>query len=517
MLRRKRITAVVLALTALLGTTACGGGGEKSTTAATTITTTDINKELENEVNWEEVADIDEVNSENEGGTGSSYVSGQKAGLVKALCYYDIVGTSKAVAEIFAQRYGGTLETTITTSADYFDKLGIAIASGESPDLVRYDWEAYPSGVSKNRYTALDDWLDIESPLWSGEKEVIESFGYLGKHYYYPSNVQPSFAMIYNKKAIEEAAMEDPMELYFAGEWTWDVFEEMLLEWAKNGEDYIGFTGNAWSSMMFANTTGAKSIDFTGTEIINNLRSQDISRTLDWLSELKKQKLIGDGYIHPGEAFVDGKLMFLGMGLKWGYESAQESFFKNQIEGEIAAVPFPRDPKADKYYIASDTFGYMVPMGAKNVQGAVQWILSDRIYETDAEIVAERRAEMMSEEPSFYAKCPECKYNFVENDKDDLTVCPECETARKQKYKAYYSEEQMQIVDDMINPDKFGLIFDNVVGFGKDFTNIFVYSTEVVFDGPLFHGLSYTQLLEENYNAIEAYLEPFRDALKNAS
>lgn len=510
MKRRIKAMAVLLALAAMLSVTGCANRGE----TAEVTTTENPDKELENDVNWDEMADIDSVDAENEEGTGKSYVAGQKAGNVQALCYYDIVASSPDVTEMFAQRYGGTLETTLTTSTEYFDKLGALIASGDSPDLVRYDWEAYPNGVYKNRYTALDDWLDMDSPLWSGEKSVIESFSYLGKHYYYPSNVQPNYAMIYNKKHIEDNGMKDPVELYNEGNWTWDTFEALLKQWAKNGEDYIGFTGNAWSSMMFVNTTGVKTIDFTGTDIINNLHDANVSRTMDWLAGMKKEGYIGNGYIHPGEALVDGKLLFLGMGLQWGYESAQESFYKNSIEGEIAAVPFPRDPKADKYYLAADTFGYMIPAGAVNVQGSVQWILTNRIYETDPEIIAERREEMMDEGPAYYAKCPECKYNFVENDNDDLTTCPECNAPRKQKYKVIYSAEQLQIIDDMTNPEKFGLIIDNTVGFGKEFSNIFVGGDDVVFDGPLFHGLSYTQKIEECYNTIEAYLEPYRTALK---
>lgn len=518
MKRRIRTAAAFSAAALLLAGSSCGGSRTEAGTQAATTTATqmsvDTDKQLEEEIDWEGMADIEKVDAADEEGTGSLYEPGKKAGLVKVLCYYDIVASEPEISEIFATRYGGTMETEITSSMEYFDKLSVLIASGLSPDLVRYDWAACPDGISKGRYIPLDDWLDIDSPLWVEEKSVIESFNYLGKHYYFPSDIQTNFAIIYNKRLVAEEDMEDPMDLYFQGRWTWDEFEDMMKKWSQKGDDYIGFTGGSWSAMMFANTTGTKTIDFTGTDIVNNLRSAPVFSTMEWLTGLKQQGLIGNGFIHPGEAFVDGKLLFLGMGLEWGYESAQETAFKKNLDAEIAAVPFPRCPTADKYYLSSDTFGYMVPSGAENVQGAVQWILSSRLYETDPDILAARRAEMMSTDPIYYAKCPSCKYDFAKNGKEELENCPECGSARKEKYKPTYSEQQLDIIDDMTNPEKFGLVFDGAVGFNNDFYNIFVGSEDTVFDGPLYFGLSYTQKIEEMNNTIEAYLQPYRDLLK---
>lgn len=524
MKNHKRIIAGALSLITVIGFASCNSNGGRNTESTgeavattTPVSTGDSNKELENEIDYEGMADIGTVDSANEEGTGPAYVSGQTAGLVQALCYYDIIPSEPGIAEIFAERYGGTMETTICGSMEYFEKLGLLIAAGNSPDLVRYDWAAYPDGVARNRYTALDDWLDIESPLWSDLTDIIENFEYCGKHYYFPQNVQPNFAVIYNRALIEEAGMADPMQLYKEGNWTWDTFEDLLVQWSQKGDEYLPFTGGSWSSMQFINTTGTSVIEVTDTEILNNLRDENVSRTMEWLESLRKQGLVGEGYIHPGEAFTDGYLLFLAMGFTWGLESSQECLFKNQIEGEMVALPLPRDPNADKYYIPSDTFGYMVPTGAKNVQGAVQWILSSRIYETDPAVVEEVRAEMMYADPIYYPKCPECKYNFTENNNDDLTICPECNTARKQKFKPVYSEDQMQVYYDMLDPEKFGMVFDCAMGFSTEFTNIFVNSPETLLDGPLYGEVSFTVAVEEQYGVVEAYLDSYRGMLADAN
>ncbi|MBO5265962.1 MAG: extracellular solute-binding protein [Ruminiclostridium sp.] len=522
MKKQKKVLSALLALTMLSGTASCAGerangadGTSQAVVTTTMATTADSNKALDTEVNYNEMANIGEVDTANEEGTGPAYTPGQKAGHIKALCYYDIAADQPEITTIFAERYGGTIETEITTSMGYFEKLGTLIAAGLSPDLVRYDWAAYPDGVSKNIYTPLDEWLDIESPLWSDMAPVIESFSYQGKHYYFPQNTQANFAIIYNRALIEEENLPDPMDLYFAGEWDWNAFEDILYKWSQKGEDYIGFTGGSWSSLMFINTTGTQVIEVTDDDIVNNLRNQDLNRCMEWLEGLRRQGLLGKGYIHPGDAFKDGKLLFMGQLFTWGLESAQESLFKNNIEGEMVAVPFPRDPQADKHYIAGDTLGFMVPAGAQNIQGGVQWILSSRIYETDPDVVAQTRADMMDANQRYYPKCPECKFNCEEDGINYSATCPECNAQRKPKFKAVYTEEQMQILEDMNNPQKMGLIFDSLVGFNTDFTNIFVNSETAMLDGALYGDVTFVNELEANYNTVEAYLESYRSALRN--
>lgn len=122
----------------------------------------------------------------------------------------------------------------------------------------------------------------------------------------------------------------------------------------------------------------------------------------------------------------------------------------------------------------------------------------------------------MDASPVYYPKCPECKYNFAENNQEELSVCPECNSARKQKFKAVYSERVMRVCDDMINSEKFGFVFDNSLGFSDEFSSILTGGEESLYDGPIYYGASYTHLRDTNYNTIEAYLNEYRDLFKKA-
>lgn len=521
MKKSKKILCAALALSLILGTGSCAGSGEgggrstETTAAPAAGTTTTLVNELDDVIDYAGIADSGEISTEHEEGTGPLYVAGQKAGLVKALSYYDFETDAPEIAGLLASRYGGYLETEITTSGSaYYERLNTMIASGDSPDLVRYDWPTFPSAIARNMYTALDEWLDIESPLWADETEIIEQFSFLGKHYYFPQGAMPSLAVVYNRVSIQETGLPDPMDLYESGEWDWNKFEEMMRTWVEQGSDYTGLRGAQWAAMMFINTTGTKFIGLENGELINNMKDSNVQRTMNWLTDMYRDGLIGDGWIHPADAFIDGKTLFLVMVLTWGYESAQEGMWKNGLDADIAVVPIPKDPQSDRYYLACDSLGYLVPAGAKNIQGGVDWILCSRIFNTDPEFVSADRAEKLDTNPVYYAKCANCKYSFTENNTNDLSACPECDTPRRRKFKATYSERQLNLIDDMLNPEKFELIYDGALGLGDDFTDLIVNNgEEAILDGPLYHGTSYTTLRDTYYNVIESYLDPYREIL----
>lgn len=190
----KKVISMLMSLCLVLLPACSGGDGSPTDNAQTTAGTTE---NLDNEVDYSAMAEIDKIDDSNVIGTGSKYDPSKTAGHVHALCYYDLTEAQPELVEILAQRFGGTIDTEIApTGSGYYDKLGQLVSTGNSPDIVRYDWVVYPDGISKNMYTPLDEWLDMDSELWVNEKSVIESFNYAGKHYYYPSDVNPNFVIL---------------------------------------------------------------------------------------------------------------------------------------------------------------------------------------------------------------------------------------------------------------------------------------------------------------------------------
>ena len=108
MKKSKRTISASLAALLLVSVASCSGSGggrdtENTTTAATTTPATTNLNDLDHEVDWDEMANIDSVDASNEIGTGPLYTPGQKAGAVNALCYYDLVTEQPELAELLAQ------------------------------------------------------------------------------------------------------------------------------------------------------------------------------------------------------------------------------------------------------------------------------------------------------------------------------------------------------------------------------------------------------------------------------
>ena len=117
----------------------------------------------------------------NGGSNGGNIVEAPSNGdTLKWLGYYDLNTDDKEIVDKFNDA-GYKVETISTSSTEYFTKLAQLVASSDSPDMVRYEWQSYPHGVANNLYTSLDDYVDFDSDTWSGMKDMIENFNYGGK------------------------------------------------------------------------------------------------------------------------------------------------------------------------------------------------------------------------------------------------------------------------------------------------------------------------------------------------
>lgn len=117
----------------------------------------------------------------NGGSNGGNIVEAPSNGdTLKWLGYYDLNTDDKEIVDKFNDA-GYKVETISTSSTEYFTKLAQLVASSDSPDMVRYEWQSYPHGVANNLYTSLDAYVDFDSDTWSGMKDMIENFNYGGK------------------------------------------------------------------------------------------------------------------------------------------------------------------------------------------------------------------------------------------------------------------------------------------------------------------------------------------------
>lgn len=479
----KRIVACALIAGMAAGLTACeeegtnpnAGGNTPATSSEiqTAATTADPDMALDQ---TDKSADV--VGTDN-------YKPSGNAGLVKVFSHYQVANDQKGTEQCLVfqgEQYGGQIEHIQGNSGSaYYEKLGTLIASDESPDICLKDAFLYPGTVSKNMFEPLDDYIDMNSALWVGMKDVIDGYEYKGKHYYYPHKLTTSFAVNYCKTTIAENNLEDPYELYMNNQWTWDKFREMMVTFCDKADGNIGYFATNTTASAIVGTTGTPLIDVKsdGT-MTNNLNNENVTRAMSFFEELYREGLpyqlnkIGGDWIDPSDyPTYSDKILFYLMEPEWAYTSLSEKTQnKEGVKDDIfdtpsdyAFVPLPRDPNADAYYQELDTYGFLIPKGAKNITGAIDFINCFRVYETDPEIIAKVKEDHINPKP-IYFKADHKKY------------------PGERRWVITWDEKQYDLWMDMMDPEKFTFLFEGGYGFTKDFEDgLFGLVSNVAFEG----------------------------------
>ncbi len=498
MSRMKKIMAVCMAAAMIATVAGCDEGGTAPVTTSgagpgtsgttTAATTTDPDEGAKTD---EEAKDI----------VSEDFAPDGNAGLVKFLGYYDIRDGSDQYLVFQTPEWGGTIEYNSCSSGPaYFEKLGTLIAADDSPDLVTYEWLSFPGGMAKNMYEALDEHFDLNTALWADMKQTVEDFAYEGKHYYYPYQIRTYFALNYNRKTVENAGLTDPYELYMAGNWTWDTWRQMMIDFCNQDDTNIGYCSTPDVLASIVATTGTNFVDVRpdGT-IVNNLGDANVTRAMEFIEGLHRDGLfynkeLGDWVSPQLWAVNSAQVLFLGMEPSWCYSDASKIIqnpagVENDIfdtPSDFAFVPFPRDPSSDTYNLAYDTFGYMVPKGAKNIKGAVDWIYCNRVFETDETVKAQAKQEAIAPE----------KVTFLEGKYEGM-----------QKWQMTWDEQVYDLYIEMKDPTKFNFSFDDVYGFNSELSSDLIGNT---LNEIMFNAGSWTQLSSQISPAVEAILDEYR-------
>lgn len=385
MKKSKKIIAAALCLSLVVSASACSGRDESTVTTTTTVATTSntLDDDLINPVDMEEYVDEDAEALED---PNLTYFG-----------YYDmrVAGDIKPAVKLFEETYGGKIDYVECAWGERIEKLQVLISAGDSPDLVDKEDITFPLLISKNVYEDLTDYIDLSQPHWAGFEDLVEQYGWNGKHCYYPWFATALCDYVYySNTRFEEYGITTPREHYENGNWTWDTFRDTMIQFIEaSPNETVGVYGNITTDTICS--TGMPLVSIADGKITNNMKTPEIERAMTFLEDLCRQGLTAkkEGYwgneIKP---LVEGSACFLSYG-QYQYESlARERY----AEYDFDFVPFPRDPNADEYYYMASTFGYMVPAGSDNVKGAATFIDMIRLCSTDPDLRQEMKSSTMT-------------------------------------------------------------------------------------------------------------------------
>ncbi|MDE7295021.1 MAG: extracellular solute-binding protein [Oscillospiraceae bacterium] len=381
-----RLIAAAAALSITASFTACGETGDSgnvnnSSTETSAVSTApkELNEEDKAMVEQIDVGDAEKLEN----------------GTVKWLSWYDINpadGKPKLAAlELFENNYGGKIEYIPTTWDTRFSDLSTQVLGGTSPDIFPgQEGDTYPAKVISGMFDPWDDYLDFnDSSLWTeGPKRLSDVHMLGGKHYLVATATDSKCIMIYNKKTIEENGLPNPAELLEKGEWTWDAFKDMCLNYCDRENDKFAY--DSWYfETNFLLTTGVAPISSENGVIKSNLTSPEIERAENFMYDLKKYDLplpkAEFDWVEQPHRISEGKTLFYPIGT-WALWEADLSAYGEQ--GDIMFVPMPRDPKADNYYLPASMDAYVLCKSAGNPEGAAAFMKCKLIAAKDENALA---------------------------------------------------------------------------------------------------------------------------------
>lgn len=367
-----RLIAAGLSICCLAGLTGCedeapvsGSSQPMQTTSATTATMKEEYAQIVSDIDFKDVE-----------------VKPLEKPVVKFLCSWGInpvEGQPISIQlELFQTQYGGRVEDIITAWDDRYDRLATLVAADDAPDMFSAeDMDIVPKGVISGMFMPLDDYVNFDSELWAPLKATNDKFTHKGKHYVGATGVDSDCVMFYNKKTIADNGLDDPAELLAAGNWNWDTFRNMMVQFCNRDDNKFAVDG-WWFEGGFSNTCG---VPYIGTDengkLIHNLDSEMITKVQDFMLDMKNNDLPVPKSdraweVHP-ELVASGETLFYPIGL---YAlDPNENIIQNFGEREdVMFVPLPKCPEADKYYLPCKVNGFALCKGAKNPEGVAAYL-----------------------------------------------------------------------------------------------------------------------------------------------
>ena len=283
--------------------------------------------------------------------------------------------------EKFRQLTGKSIkvEADVVSWAQLQSKLAVSISSDEAYDFFGIESVCTPWYIRRDLFQDISPYINVDDPLWADLKPDMERLYYKGVLYGVPE-AEPfnMYSILYHTDLIEAAGLEDPRELFYKGEWTWDKFyeyAEALTEYDAQGN--VSVYGAAlvsdYCTVFWGLSTGSDIITFAedGT-VLNNLSSPAWARTGAFIYKLCTSGFIPGIQSDWGQDFINGKVA-MGYNQLW-WSASNEDLAQLFKDGSVSFAPTPRDPEADDHYVYAWSNDNFICKGAKNPEAAAAYL-----------------------------------------------------------------------------------------------------------------------------------------------
>ncbi|HOJ92057.1 MAG TPA: extracellular solute-binding protein [Dictyoglomaceae bacterium] len=300
--------------------------------------------------------------------------------------------SSKEVREEFEKITGAKVKIVYTTWENYRPKLSAAILSGSGADVVYIGAGEKPTWMMKKMIIPLNKYINFKDKNLKNAVGLRDSttnfFTWRGQVYaitnIYNDNVFP-YILYYNKEKFEMAGLQDPLDLYKKGKWTWDVFFDMgkQLTQDTNGDGKIDqYAYATWAVVQpFLYTNDVEIVKYIGGKPVFAMDSPKAYRAFQAVYDMdaKYKMRPADWWEDPQGRFQKGVTCMD----YWG--PWELSGMRTALGKKLGIVPFPKGPDGKKKSAdMADDGAWAIASSSKDPELAALW-LTYMLMPTDKE------------------------------------------------------------------------------------------------------------------------------------
>ncbi len=314
----------------------------------------------------------------------------------------------------FRERYGCDIEWVECVWDERFTQLANLMLAGTSPDFYNAETENFPYYALHGTFQPINDYIDLEDPLWSGIADYMRNYFSIGDDIYLLcTDLYFGSILAYNRRVINEWGFDDPADLFYNNEWTWDEFYEMCSDFSDPDDDRYALDGWFYSRAL-QRSCGFPivSYDLESDTFKSNMDNPALERAGNLLYDLNKNECIFPYYSKGykvrnqgsssaadfGDGLKEGILLFSCGGPYHitGPVDEISAEYADVTANELMFVPMPRDPEGDgKQFVESDPMGYCIVKDAPNPQGVALLAMCDRFKAIDPTVMSVDRMQKM--------------------------------------------------------------------------------------------------------------------------
>lgn len=301
----------------------------------------------------------------------------------------------KDVVEAFEEATGITLQVEIANKQQYNTQLAAKISSGSSPDMVIRITNDIDSVFNLQPIT--NSGFDFNDTAW--DKDLMKDFTFNGRIYAANLENSPSHniaVILYNKRALRKAEMEDPYEMWKndPNEWTWDKLWSMcdtFLKANRNREGFYGITFNVDDGYPRSFGAGFYRYDPTAGKYINLMKSTETRKRYEILIDAMEKSYVSR--TSDASAFTMGYILFAFSFSSAISKSGVAAY--STLGNDLGSVPVPTD---STYMPLFEYCAYGIPVGAKNAEAVpyyLRYVMDRQSYDVNDLYLNEQSADII--------------------------------------------------------------------------------------------------------------------------